>query len=147
MLKKFSRPITQKSTRGDFLKFPKVQYIPMTKYYLFKGDWANPFNSERASLIVCQSQSCLQENVAQYSLPSVEQSIDFNSYIFIATLNFTVDKSYFRHLTLKLIGSEARGDMEMFLLTRKYFMHPQLHTALFSSTGKKLDWVNTKLQD
>lgn len=129
----------------DFLKHPKVQYIPLSVENSREGVWQNPFNSG-PDLYIYQNPEDLSSKLSHLDLPQINASPeDMTNNLVIIALNFEVKRGYFRFLTTKFIGEEKEGHYQVFFVTKKYFPRRVLHFTLYSEEGKKMAWENIEI--
>ena len=129
----------------DIFKRPLVEYIPIQVKNSRERYWKSTLYNE-PEIFVYISPEDLMANLPLLGLP--ETDISFKGELAIITLNFKVTKIYYRFHTVKLIGEEKDDYYHLFSITDKYF--PQrlrvLHFILFSETGEKLAWKNSRIR-
>jgi hypothetical protein len=133
-------------TRQDrFLKYPMVQYIPLSVLRPVEGAWPNPFHN-RTLFFVSQSKEDLAKKLAYFGVPGIEAGhADLNDHLAITAINFKAARGYFRFLTVKLIGQRKEGHYQIFYVTKKYFPKRSLHFTLYTEDGEKLAWENIEI--
>ena len=127
----------------DFLKHPRVQYIPLLVHKPLEGDWQNPFENNSPRLFIFQNAEELSAKLSHYNLPEVNPAPeDANNYLGVLALNFQVKRGYFRFLTIKFVGIKQENYYQVFYVTKKYFPQRTLHFTLYTEKGEKVAWEN-----
>ncbi len=130
----------------DFLKHPKVQYIPLSVYKSIEGDWQNPFDNKNPNFFIYQNIEELSARLSHYRLPEINpKPEDMKDYVVVVALNFTVKRGFFRSLTTKFIGEKKDDHFQIFYVTKKYFPKRVLHFTLYTEEGEKLTWENVEI--
>ncbi len=128
----------------DFLKHPKVQYIPLSINNLIEGDWKKSFYNE-PEFYLYQNQEDLSAKLFHLELPQINFPEEMNDNMVILALNFKVERGYFRFLTTKFIGREKERHFQVFYVTKKYFPKRVLHFTLYTEEGNRIAWENIEV--
>ncbi len=129
----------------DFLKHPKIQYIPLSVTNLQEGAWKYSFH-QTPRFYAYQNLKDLSEGLSRFRLPEIELNPEgLEERLAIIALNFKVEKGNFRSLTAKLIGVIKKDYFQLFYITKKYFPKRILHFVLYTNEGEKITWENIKI--
>lgn len=130
---------------SGILKYPLVQYIPLTIRTIGKSDnWSNPFHQPSAQFFLFQDAAALQSALTRYHA-SASVPHPSPDDMFILALNFQADIALFRYLTCKIIGKSTLNSYHIFIITKRYFPRRKLHFALYESSGQLLRWLNEEV--
>ncbi|UNC91019.1 hypothetical protein [Candidatus Contubernalis alkaliaceticus] len=130
----------------DFLKHPKVQYIPLSINNLTEGDWKKPYYNDPEFYLYLDHEE-LSAKLSHLEIPNnnIPLPEEMKESMIIIVINFRVLRGYFRFLTTKFIGEEKKGYFQVFYVTKKYFPKRVLYFTLYNEEGDRVAWENIEI--
>lgn len=130
---------------AHFLKYPILQYIPISMHSLLQNDnWYNPFSQATPQLLLFQKKTAFASALQQYQV-QVSAPIPPDE-LYVICLNCKAGLVLFRYLTCKIISTPQLGGIHIFSITKKYFPPRAIHFALYTEDGKKIRGVTQHIK-
>lgn len=140
----FRQIVSKMKDAATFLKYPLLQYIPISINTLARSaNWSNPFSQASPQLFLFQDRDALQSTLSRFQITPDTAVPEGDLYL--VCLNFKAELVLFRYLTCKIIGKSQVGSYHVFSVTKKYFPRRSLHFGMFENDGRKLRAVNYEI--
>ncbi|NLP37658.1 MAG: hypothetical protein GX357_08405 [Firmicutes bacterium] len=134
--------ISKMKKAAQFLKYPLLQYIPISLTSLYSNSWHDPLQSH-PEVLLFQNHEAFQTALHRFgesNLPAAPAGM-----LYVICLNFKAELVLFRYLTCKIIGQEQPGSLHAFYMTKKYFPRRTIHFVLCTDRGEKLRSINEEI--